>query len=114
MDRYSDFVDVILEKLSQITKEASRVLKEQEEEETIQTQGLPTTLAKVKSEDKKRKKKGTGYGSDNQSNSKWSASDWLETRKNISQETLRVISIIASFLDCEVPLKDVRLSEIIK
>ena len=28
IDRYSDFVEVILEKLSQITKEASRILKE--------------------------------------------------------------------------------------
>jgi hypothetical protein len=28
MDKYSDFLEVILEKLSEITKEASRVLKE--------------------------------------------------------------------------------------
>ena len=33
MDRYSDFVEVILEKLSHITKEFSRTLKEDEVEE---------------------------------------------------------------------------------
>jgi hypothetical protein len=34
------------------------------------------TLQKVKSEDRKRKKKGK-YGADNKNNSKWSASEWL-------------------------------------
>ena len=57
--------------------------------------------------DRKRKKKGTVYGADK-------ASEWLEARKNVSQETLRVISIIASFLDCEKPLLDDLFAETIK
>lgn len=76
------------------------------EEESAEQAVAALQLQKVKSEDRKRKKKGTGYGADNQNNSKWSASEWLEARKNVSQETLRVISIIASFLDCEQPLVD--------
>lgn len=113
MDKYSDFLEVILDKLSEITKEAARVLKEDEKvEEEVSPGSL--TLQKVKSEDRKRKKKGTGYGADNQNSSKWSASEWLEARKNVSQETLRVISIIASFLDCEQPLVDERFAETIK
>ena len=116
MDRYSEFFEVILEKLSHITKEAVRVVKDEvlEEEREKEITNLPVSLTKIKSEEKKRKKRGTGYGADNQNNSKWSASEWLETRKNVSQETLRVINIIASFLDCEIPLKDSILSDIIK
>ena len=112
MDKYSDFLEVILDKLSEITKEAARVIKEEEATEEVSAGNLQ--LQKVKSEDRKRKKKGTGYGADNQNNSKWSASEWLEARKNVSQETLRVISIIASFLDCEKPLIDDRFAETIK
>jgi hypothetical protein len=75
MDKYSDFLEVILDKLSEITKEAARVIKEEEvAEETVEGN---LALQKVKSEDRKRKKKGTGYGADNQNNSKWSASEWL-------------------------------------
>lgn len=115
MDKYSDFLEVILEKLSEITKEAPRVLKEEEVvEEPVEVSAGNITLQKVKSEDRKRKKKGTGYGADNQNSSKWSASEWLEARKNVSQETLRVISIIASFLDCEQPLIDERFAETVK
>jgi hypothetical protein len=116
MDKYSDFAEVILEKLSHITKESARTVKEEEEEEGAgkDSPSMPTTLNRSKSEDRKRKKKGTGYGADNQNNSKWSASEWLEARKNTAQETLRVINIIASFLDCEVPLKDEILSDIVK
>lgn len=75
---------------------------------------MPEGINKLKSEDRKKKKKGTGYGADSHNNSKWSASEWLETRKNLSQEILRVISIIASFLDCETPLKDLNLGDTIK
>lgn len=113
LNKYSDFLEVILEKLSEITKEAPRILKEQpKQEEELSVNSL--SLQKVKSEDRKRKKKGTGYGADNQNSSKWSASEWLEARKNISQQTLRVVSIVASFMDCEEKMKDERLAEIIK
>ena len=76
MDRYSDFVEVILEKLSHITKEFVRIVKDEEQElkdKESEESGM-LTLAKTKSEDRKRKKKGTGYGADNQNNQKWSAS----------------------------------------
>ena len=63
-------------------------MKEEEDSETKDSEkdnvGLPT-LSKHRSEDRKKKKKGTGYGADNQNNQKWSASEWLESRKNVSQ-----------------------------
>jgi len=71
-------------------------------------------VVKKPSEQKRRKKKGTGYGADSHNNSKWSAAEWLENRKVYYQEILRVVSIFVSFLDCEKPLVDDRLSEIIK
>ena len=75
---------------------------------------MPLNVIKKKSEVKRKKKKGTGYGADNQNNSKWSATEWLENRKEVSQEILRVVTIFVSFLDCEKPLMDNRLSDIIK
>lgn len=58
----------------------------------------------------KKKKKGTGYGADNQNNSKWSAQEWIEHRKNVAQEIERVVCILVSFLDCETSISDPRLS----
>lgn len=86
MEKYSDFCDVILDKLAEISKEIVRVLKEDEEEPDTEENIIESmVIHKKKSEDKKRKKKGTGYGADNQNNSKWSSSEWLENRKNVSQ-----------------------------
>lgn len=74
MDKYSDFLEVILEKLTQISKEKPRTVKE---EDTEEKEVVPDGISKLKSEDRKKKKKGTGYGADSQNNSKWSASEWL-------------------------------------
>lgn len=61
--------------MSEISKEAPRILKEEEVVEEQEPGIAP--LARIKSEDRKRKKKGIGYGADNQNNSKWSANEWL-------------------------------------
>lgn len=47
MDKYSDFLEVILDKLSEITKEAARVIKEEETTEEVSAGNLQ--LQKVKS-----------------------------------------------------------------
>lgn len=47
MDKYSDFLEVILDKLSEITKEAARVIKEEETTEEVSAANLQ--LQKVKS-----------------------------------------------------------------
>lgn len=47
MDKYSDFLEVILDKLSEITKEAARVIKEEEATEEVSAANLQ--LQKVKS-----------------------------------------------------------------
>lgn len=48
MDKYSDFLEVILDKLSEITKEAARVYKEDEKVEEVVSPGN-LSLQKVKS-----------------------------------------------------------------
>lgn len=55
-------------------------------EESEEREEVVEKVEKKEEPAQKKKKKGTGYGADNQNNSKWSAQEWIEHRKNVAQE----------------------------
>lgn len=51
---------------------------------------------------------------DSNPTSKWSAAEYIEHRKQISEEILRIITILVNFLDGPEQSKDNRLSKILQ
>ena len=116
------FIEVVLDKLAFISKETVRRFeaaiapaeppakdptKEEEPKES------PATPAQ-KEDTRNKKKKGIGYGVDSNPASKWSAAEYIEHRKQISEEILRIVTILVNFLDSPEPSRDGKLSRILK
>jgi hypothetical protein len=117
---------VVLDKLAFISKETVRryepkteavegtVEKEEEKKEVVEQQKEGPATPAPKETEKGKKKKGTGYGVDSNPTSKWSPAEYIEHRKQMSEEILRIITILVNFLDSPEPTRDGRLSRILQ
>jgi hypothetical protein len=96
----------ILERIASVSREGKRVwvenLQLQQQAEQEETQ-VAKTAVKGEEEGKQKleKKKGVGYGSDSQSGSsaKWNVNEYIEGKKQRSEQLCRLIRLVSSFLD---------------
>lgn len=98
------FVDRILDRIGSVSKEERRKwVEDLKQEEPSMVQEPVQKKPDDEEEDGKKKiikKKGVGYASDNTGqNARWNTNEYVETKKNRSEQLQSLISILETYMD---------------